>query len=86
MPPYSYGGSLRFYQIGSAMSSVALRFRRPARSTVILAVILTTQLMVVLDGTIVNVALPEMQRALAFSPTRLSWVVRRVAHVRRPMR
>jgi EmrB/QacA subfamily drug resistance transporter len=75
MPPYSYGGSLRFYQIGSAMSSVALRFRRPARSTVILAVILTTQLMVVLDGTIVNVALPEMQRALAFSPTRLSWVI-----------
>jgi EmrB/QacA subfamily drug resistance transporter len=50
-------------------------FRRPARSAVMLAVILTTQLMVVLDGTIVNVALPDMQRALAFSPTQLSWVI-----------
>jgi EmrB/QacA subfamily drug resistance transporter len=50
-------------------------FRRPGRSTVMLAVILTTQLMVVLDGTIVNVALPDMQRALAFSPTQLSWVI-----------
>jgi EmrB/QacA subfamily drug resistance transporter len=50
-------------------------FRRPRRSTVMLAVILTTQLMVVLDGTIVNVALPDMQRALAFSPTQLSWVI-----------
>jgi EmrB/QacA subfamily drug resistance transporter len=50
-------------------------FRRPGRSAVMLAVILTTQLMVVLDGTIVNVALPDMQRALAFSPTQLSWVI-----------
>ena len=50
-------------------------FHRPARSAVMLAVILTTQLMVVLDGTIVNVALPDMQRALAFSPTQLSWVI-----------
>jgi EmrB/QacA subfamily drug resistance transporter len=40
-----------------------------------LAVILTTQLMVVLDGTIVNVALPDLQRALGFSTTHLSWVI-----------
>jgi EmrB/QacA subfamily drug resistance transporter len=39
------------------------------------AVILTTQLMVVLDGTIVNVALPNIQHALSFSSTRLSWVI-----------
>jgi len=51
------------------------RLRRPARSTVLLAVILTCQLMVVLDATIVNVALPQMQRALGFSPAGLSWVL-----------
>jgi EmrB/QacA subfamily drug resistance transporter len=54
---------------------VRRRIRRPGRTAVMLAVILTTQLMVVLDGTIVNVALPDIQRALAFSPTRLSWVI-----------
>ena len=40
-----------------------------------LAVIATAQLMVVLDATIVNVALPHIQRALAFSGTGLEWVV-----------
>ena len=34
-----------------------------------LAVIATAQLMVVLDGTIVNVALPHIQTALGFSDT-----------------
>jgi MFS family permease len=33
------------------------------------------QLMIVLDGTIVNVALPAIQGSLAFSETSLSWVV-----------
>ncbi|RKS77506.1 EmrB/QacA subfamily drug resistance transporter [Motilibacter peucedani] len=47
----------------------------PPRRTLLLAVILLTQLMVVLDGTIVNVALPELQRALDFTPARLSWVI-----------
>jgi len=42
---------------------------------VILAVILITQLMVVLDMTVVNVALPHMQSALGFSPSGLSWVL-----------
>jgi EmrB/QacA subfamily drug resistance transporter len=40
-----------------------------------LLVIATAQLMVVLDGTIVNVALPHIQRALDFSGTGLEWVV-----------
>jgi EmrB/QacA subfamily drug resistance transporter len=40
-----------------------------------LAVIATAQLMVVLDATIVNVALPHIQRALGFSDTNLEWVV-----------
>jgi EmrB/QacA subfamily drug resistance transporter len=41
----------------------------------VLGVILTSQLMVVLDATIVNVALPDMQTALHFSDTELSWVL-----------
>jgi len=40
-----------------------------------LVLIATAQLMVVLDGTIVNVALPHIQRALGFSGTGLEWVV-----------
>jgi EmrB/QacA subfamily drug resistance transporter len=40
-----------------------------------LVVIATAQLMVVLDATIVNVALPEVQKALHFSGTGLEWVV-----------
>ncbi|MHB8341600.1 MAG: MFS transporter [Mycobacteriales bacterium] len=40
-----------------------------------LAIICTAQLMVVLDATIVNIALPSMQRALHFSPTGLEWVI-----------
>ena len=40
-----------------------------------LLVIATAQLMVVLDSTIVNVALPPIQRALGFSGSGLEWVV-----------
>jgi EmrB/QacA subfamily drug resistance transporter len=40
-----------------------------------LVVIATAQLMVVLDATIVNVALPNIQRALGFSGSGLEWVV-----------
>jgi EmrB/QacA subfamily drug resistance transporter len=40
-----------------------------------LGVILTAQLMVVLDATIVNVALPHIQRSLSFSNSSLSWVL-----------
>ena len=40
-----------------------------------LGVIATAQLMVVLDATIVNVALPHIQHALGFSGSGLEWVV-----------
>jgi MFS family permease len=40
-----------------------------------LIVIATAQLMVVLDATIVNVALPDIQHALGFSGSGLEWVV-----------
>jgi EmrB/QacA subfamily drug resistance transporter len=45
--------------------------RRPG---VVLAVILITQLMVILDATVVNIAMPKIQHALDFSPSSLSWV------------
>ena len=45
------------------------------RQSLALLVIATAQLMVVLDGTIVNVALPAVQRALGFSGSGLEWVV-----------
>jgi EmrB/QacA subfamily drug resistance transporter len=41
----------------------------------VLVVILTCQLMVVLDGTIVNIALPQIRQALHFSTANLSWVL-----------
>jgi EmrB/QacA subfamily drug resistance transporter len=40
-----------------------------------LFVVLTAQLMVVLDGTIVNVALPHIRAGLGFSAAGLSWVL-----------
>ena len=45
------------------------------RAPLALAVIVGAQLMVVLDGTIVTVALPAIRDALGFSPTGLSWVM-----------
>jgi EmrB/QacA subfamily drug resistance transporter len=47
----------------------------PRRLGLALAVIATAQLMVVLDATIVNVALPHIQTALGFSDSSLEWVV-----------
>ncbi|WP_194238396.1 MFS transporter [Streptomyces spongiae] len=44
-------------------------------SAMALLVIASCQLMVVLDITIVNIALPDIQRSLDFSTTSLSWVV-----------
>jgi EmrB/QacA subfamily drug resistance transporter len=51
------------------------RRRRINSASLVLAVILTSQLMVVLDATIVNVALPDMKTALHFSDAGLSWVL-----------
>ena len=45
------------------------------RRWLILAVIATAQLMVVLDGTVVNIALPTAQRALGFSHADRQWII-----------
>jgi EmrB/QacA subfamily drug resistance transporter len=49
--------------------------RRGDHPRIALAVILTCQLMAVLDATVVNVALPKIQGGLHFSSTGLSWVI-----------
>ena len=48
---------------------------RVGRLTVILALCCTAQFMVVLDVSIVNVALPSIGRELHYSSTGLQWVV-----------
>jgi len=47
----------------------------PRRLGLVLAVIATAQLMIIIDLTIVNVALPHIQAALGFSGSNLEWVV-----------
>src|SRR6266702_2363387 len=69
----------------SETRSMTTRIARPAGGTtasggprrlgLALLVLATAQLMVVLDATIVNVALPHIQRALGFSGSGLEWVV-----------
>jgi EmrB/QacA subfamily drug resistance transporter len=49
--------------------------RRGHHPALALTVIAASQLMVVLDATIVNIALPQIQQALGFSTTDLSWVL-----------
>jgi EmrB/QacA subfamily drug resistance transporter len=49
--------------------------RRGHHPAVALTVIAASQLMVILDATIVNIALPQIQQALGFSTTDLSWVL-----------
>jgi len=65
-------GRLRTPVIGDAADGQAQQGRRLGLA---LAVIATAQLTVVLDATIVNVALPRIQGALGFSGSGLEWVV-----------
>ncbi len=55
-----------------ALTSRRRTLRGPALG---LIVVFITQLMLVVDASIVNVALPDIQKELHFSPTDLSWVV-----------
>jgi hypothetical protein len=56
-------------------AGTASRTAQGSRLGLALVVIASAQLMVVLDATIVNVALPHVQRALGFSGSGLEWVV-----------
>ncbi|MFH8939451.1 MFS transporter [Streptomyces griseosporeus] len=48
---------------------------RPVRPRAVLLVVVTAYLMVGVDSTVVNVALPDIRHDLGFSPTGLSWVL-----------
>jgi len=61
-----------------AQNPARQRSVRPSRSSIgaalVLVVILTGQLMIMLDATIVTIALPKISDSLHFTPTSLSWV------------
>ena len=57
----------------SLMNLPRLSFR-PSAGTMVLAIILTCQLMIVLDASIIITALPEIHTDLGFSSTGLAWV------------
>src|SRR5204863_6765741 len=65
--------ALDFWIFMNLASISALSSER--RRWVTLIVVCLAQLMIVLDVTIVNVALPSIQRELHFSQANLSWVV-----------
>jgi EmrB/QacA subfamily drug resistance transporter len=69
------GQPTREVSTAAASSATASTGSPPRRLGLALAVIATAQLMVVLDATIVNVALPHVQDALHFSGSNLEWVV-----------
>src|ERR1700750_1813169 len=48
---------------------------RDQRPGIALAIMLGAQLMIILDMTVVNIALPHIQNSLHFSATGLSWVL-----------
>jgi EmrB/QacA subfamily drug resistance transporter len=59
----------------SGAAPAATTTQAPRRLGLALAIIATAQLMIVLDLTIVTVALPHIKTALGFSGTNLEWVV-----------
>jgi EmrB/QacA subfamily drug resistance transporter len=75
--PPDYAPTTRSAQseTGRAASPAATADGGGRRRGLALLVIATAQLMVVLDATIVNVALPHIQQALGFSGSGLEWVV-----------
>lgn len=58
-----------------ASASAETSPRRSRRAGLGLVTVFITQLMLVVDASIVNVALPDIQRELHFTPSGLSWVV-----------
>jgi EmrB/QacA subfamily drug resistance transporter len=75
-PPQDTGPPTRVVSTAAASDATAT-----PSSGLALAVIATAQLMVVLDGTIVNVALPHVQNALHFSNSNLAWILNAYALV-----
>jgi len=77
-PPSASGGSAALRLLG--LSRVRREKQQPGRPTrrysgLTLAVIMAVQLMIIMDATVVTVALPTIRTALGFSPTGLAWVM-----------
>src|SRR5215469_11072046 len=73
-------GGTQADSIGGMATTLSATSQAGTRSSrghlgVALIVIATAQLMVVLDATVVNVALPHIQAALGFSGSGLEWVI-----------
>ncbi|MGO4600219.1 MFS transporter [Terrabacter sp. 2RAF25] len=61
--------------VPSATEADATNPRAVRRAAIGVGIVLVAQLMLVLDATVVNVALPHIQTDLGFSPAGLSWVL-----------
>jgi EmrB/QacA subfamily drug resistance transporter len=57
------------------VAATAAPSRRQGRRSLALTIMLGAQLMIILDATVVNIALPHIQTGLHFSSTNLSWVM-----------
>src|SRR6201998_4514598 len=57
------------------MSGAGERSTGTVNPWLVVVIVCVAQFMVVLDATIVNVALPSIQRGLRFSPSSLQWVI-----------
>src|SRR6204780_1833866 len=60
---------------GRLATSRPRRSKPSGRPGIALAIMLSAQLMIILDMTVVNIALPHIQSGLHFSATNLSWVL-----------
>lgn len=72
LAPFSSRGTTGLYAPRPAVTTSG---RRKARQVVVLALVVLAQLVVILNATIVTVALPSIQRDLGFSTDGLTWVV-----------
>ncbi len=61
--------------MSASAPTAALKTPKASNRWLVLVIACMAQFMVVLDATVVNVALPSIQRGLHFSPANLPWVV-----------
>ena len=59
----------------SNVASISAVSGRSVNKWLVLIIVCMAQFMVILDGTIVNVALPSIERGLHFSQDNLQWVI-----------
>src|SRR3984885_12283278 len=75
-PPNLSSSYIGDSQMSTDMSvASAAPSRRQGRRNLALTIMLGAQLMIILDATVVNIALPHIQNGLHFSSTSLSWVM-----------